>query len=294
MTTLTSPAGSLQFGPGLPTLLINDQLRVIDQDPAVLEDLQHNKIEKVIELAQWGWQTGLPAADILIAHPELDEVDLLPRIVHDVTAKVGCCISLDSRNPEALEAALQELKPYKALINSVPSEAAVMDELLPLAAKYGAAVVGIPVGAGKSMPHTVEGRLEEARIILGTAQGYGVPAEDVVLDAICLATAAEPDSMRVTLQTLAAFESQLGVSTVLGIGNAGHGMPTPTWIDLAYLLAAIPWGLHAALVNPAIQGLMEVILAADFLLDRDPYGRRYISHYRKNLGITPPTAQISK
>jgi cobalamin-dependent methionine synthase I len=73
----------------------------------------------------------------------------------------------------------------------------------------------------------------------------------------------------------------LGVSTTLGIGNAGFGMPTPTVIDLAYLVAAIPWGLDSALVNPATRGLVETVRAIDFLDGSDASGRRYIQWYRK-------------
>jgi hypothetical protein len=72
----------------------------------------------------------------------------------------------------------------------------------------------------------------------------------------------------------------MGLTTVLGIGNAGHGMPTQTVIDLAYLIAAVPWGLHAALVDPKTAGLLDAVLAIDFLTNRDPYGARYIKSYR--------------
>ena len=86
--------------------------------------------------------------------------------------------------------------------------------------------------------------------------------------------------MQVTLDTLRALHRELGVATILGIGNAGFGMPDQTRIDLAYLLAAVPWGLDAALVDPATPGLLEAVRAVDFLTANDPHGRRYIQHYR--------------
>jgi 5-methyltetrahydrofolate--homocysteine methyltransferase len=86
--------------------------------------------------------------------------------------------------------------------------------------------------------------------------------------------------MQVTLDTLSALHRELGVATILGIGNAGFGMPNQTRIDLAYLLAAVPWGLDAALVDPSTPGLLEGTRAIDFLTGRDLYGKRYIQHYR--------------
>jgi 5-methyltetrahydrofolate--homocysteine methyltransferase len=280
MTTLTSRNGTVEFGPGQPTVLINDQLRVMDQAPEVLAELQEGKLDRILELARTGWQADTDAVDILISHPTLDEVALLPKIAAAVHEEIGCPISLDSRDPEALEAALATLRPYKALINSVTAERESLEALLPIAARHGAAIVGMPVGQIHGLPKTVEGRLVEAQVILEAAEQYGIARENIVMDAICLASSAEPNSMMTTLETLRALHNELGVATILGIGNAGFGMPDQTRIDLAYLIASVPWGLDAALVDPATPGLVEATRAIDFLTGNDLYGKRYIQHYR--------------
>jgi len=280
LTTLTSRNGELEFGPELPTMLINDQLRVMDQSPEVLEELKAGKIDKLLELARMGAESGTDMVDILINHPDLDEAALLPKIAVAVHEEIGCPISLDSRDPEALRAALAALRPYKVLINSITAEAEAMDMLLPIAAEFGAAIVGMPIGDTHGMPKDVEGRLAEARVLIEAAAEHGIPREDIVMDAICLASSAEPGTMQVTLETLQAFHEELDVATTLGIGNAGHGMPTPTFIDLAFLVAAVPWGLDSALVDPKTPHLIEEVRAIDFLTARDPYGLRYIKHYR--------------
>jgi hypothetical protein len=95
-----------------------------------------------------------------------------------------------------------------------------------------------------------------------------------------MASSAEPGSMQVTLETLRALHDELGVATILGIGNAGFGMPEQTRIDLAYLVAAVPWGLDAALVDPGTPGLVYGVRAIDFLTERDAWGERYLAHYR--------------
>lgn len=280
MTSLTGRTRTVEFGPGLPTLLINDQLRVMDQMPEVLAELQQGKLHKLLELARFGEIVGTDMVDILMNHPGLDEVALLPTIAIAVHEEIGCPVSLDSRNPEALTAALTALRPHKALINSVTAETDSLTDLLPVAGEYGAAIVGMPIGHIHGMPKTVEGRLAEARVIIQAAEQHGIPREDIVIDAICLASSAEVGSMQVTLDTLSALHQELGVTTILGIGNAGFGMPDQTRIDLAYLLAAVPWGLDAALVDPSTPGLVEGVRAVDFLAANDPYGRRYIEHYR--------------
>jgi 5-methyltetrahydrofolate--homocysteine methyltransferase len=280
MTTLTSRKGTLEFGPGLPTVLVNDQLRVMDQTPQVLAQLREGSWDALLELARFGEAVGVDMVDILVDHYELDEADLLPRIAVAVRDEIGCPISLDSRHPAGLRAALSALRPHKALINSVTAETDCLENLLPIAKEYGAAIVGMPIGEDYGLPKSVKGRMAEARTIVEAAERHGIPREDVVIDAICLASCAEPGSMEVTLRTLRALHDDLGVATILGIGNAGFGMPDQTRIDLAYLLAAVPWGLDAALVDPATPGLIEEVRAIDFLTGQDPYGSRYIEHHR--------------
>jgi 5-methyltetrahydrofolate--homocysteine methyltransferase len=286
MTELTSRSGTLAFGPGRPTVLINDQLRVMDQSPQVLDELRRGRFDKLLDLARWGQQVGTDMVDVLINHVDLDEEELLPRLVVALSEDVGCPISLDSRNPRALDAALQALHPHKGLINSVSGEPEVLEALLPIARKHGAAIVGMPMGRQHGLPRTLEARLEEVRALLTATDAAGIPRQDVVIDAVCLASAAEPDSMRVTLETLRAVQA-MGLSTILGIGNAGFGMPEPTRIDLAYLIAAVPWGLNAALVDPATPGLIETVRAVDFLAGNDPTGAGYLRQYRARQKARP-------
>ncbi len=286
MVKLTSRGGSVTFGPGLPTVLINDQLRIMDQSEEVLAQLKQGRLDKLLELARWGRETGMDMVDILVNHHELDEEALLPAAAEAVHEAVGCPIALDSRHPGALRQALEVLKPHKALINSISAEKDVMDTLMPIAAEYGAAVVGMPLGDVHGLPKDVEGRMAELAVFLEAAEAHGITRDDIAIDAICLASSAEPGSMWVTLETIRRVHD-MGIATVLGIGNAGFGMPDQTRIDLAYLIAAVPWGLDAALVDPATPGLVESVRAIDFLTGNDAYGMSYIQHYRERTKETP-------
>jgi 5-methyltetrahydrofolate--homocysteine methyltransferase len=104
----------------------------MDQDPLIFEQLQKKDVSRLIDIAREGHSAGLDMVDILIFHQDLDEVELLPRIAYAVKKEVGCPIALDTRNVQALEAALREIYPDKALINSVSAERKVLDELLPI------------------------------------------------------------------------------------------------------------------------------------------------------------------
>jgi len=116
--------------------------------------------------------------------------------------------------------------------------------------------------------------------IVEAAEAHGISRHDVILDAVRLPSSVEPDSMRMTLETIAAFHRELCVPTLLGIGDAGFLMPETGLIDLAYLTAAVSWGLDVAMASPFTPLLAEEIRAIDFLMGKDAYARDYLAHYR--------------
>lgn len=276
--TITCAHGPIPFGPGCPTLLVNDQMGYYYSRPQVLAELREGNFNSLIELVKAGQAIGIQVVNVQLMEPTLDELELVPRVVQALQEATGCAIAVDSRNPEVVDRGLAAY-PHKALCNSISGEMHVLEAMLPVAAKHGAAVTGSLVYE-KGVPMTVEERLYVGRRIIQAAEAHGIPRQDVILDAVCLPSSVQPDSMRTTLETLAAFHRELGVATLLGISNAGFLMPEPEKIDLAYLMAAVSWGLDVAMVNPFTPLLAEEIRAVDFLMGKDPYGKRYLSYYR--------------
>ena len=281
MTKLTSRHGTLQFGPGCPTMLINDQLYVINRPESVLEPLSRGNIDYFMELARWGNSVGADMTAVLLTHPEINEVELLPRLVRAIHEELGTPVGLDTRNAEAIEAALAELSPYKSIIWTTTAEQHLLDILLPIAKRYGAVIAGMPMGRYSThVPMTAAERVAEANVIIEACEGYGIPREDVVIDAICMpAGLMIPSSYRVTLETIAALHA-MDITTQLGIGNAGSEMPGPMQINHAALLGALSWGLDCAFINPGIEGLIATVRAMDMLTERDPDCRRYLQNWR--------------
>ena len=282
MPTLTSRNGSITFGPDLPTLLINDQLCVQDQKARMLDELREGKVDFMVETALWGHQVGTDIVAILITHPDINEVEMLPKIAVAVHNEVGCPIGLDNRHPEALEAALDAMKPHKCIVWTVTAEEDLLESILPIVKKYDAVIAGMPLGHySKHVPMSAEGRLAESRIIVEACEGIGIQRDHIVIDAVCMAASSLlPNAFNISLETVRLVRQELQVATQLGIGNAGFGMPDKTAVDLAYLLGAMPWGLDAAFVNPGTPVLVQSVRALDMLLGRDETGKRYLDHWR--------------
>lgn len=262
-------------------MLINESLYVVNKPPQVIEQLSQGNIDHFLELARWGHAMGMDMASILLTHPEIDEVELLPRVARAIHEELGCPIGLDTRNAEAIEATLSALRPYKLIVWTVTAEQHLLDLLLPITKRYSAVIAGMPMGHySPHVPMNADERVAEARIILEACEGYGIPQEDVVIDAMCMpASLLEHTAYQVTLETLRQLH-QMGVTTQLGIGNAGSDMPGSEQINLAYLLGAMPAGLDSAFINPGIAGLIECVRAMDMFTGRDPECRRYLQRWR--------------
>ena len=283
MTTLIGTRMSITFGPEQPMLLINDQLRVYDQQPHVFEALVGGDSSPFVEMARVGAQYGCSVVDLLLDHHALDETETLPLVFRAVDEALGCPISLDTRNAEAIDRALDGYA-GKALLNSIVLERPVLESLLPMVQKYNMAVIAMLVDDVR-IPETWQERLSIARKILEVTDDAGISRDDIVFDCVCLAASAMPNSMRVTLDTLRAVHEELGMSTLLGIGNAGFGMPEQTRLDLLYLAIAASWGLDAALVDYHTENLALYTQGVDFLTGRDPFGQGYIDLVRQKTGL---------
>lgn len=281
---LSYPGGHIPFGPGQPVLCVNDQCGYYYERPEVLAELHESRFDSLIELAQGGMERGLVAFNVQLMEPSLidRERELVPAAVAAIYAATGCCIAVDSRDPETVDLALAAY-PHKALCNSVNGEWENLETMLPVIARHGAAV-GTGLVYERGIPETVEERLLVARRIVEAAEGHGIPRTDVIIDAVCLPAGVAPDSMRVTLHTIKAIHEELGASTLLGISNAGFMMPNPRMLDLAYFMAAVAWGLDVAMIDPYTPHLPWLSRAMDFLLGIDPYAGQYLAHYRSETG----------
>ena len=277
---LSNAAGPIPFGPAAATLCVNDQCGYECERPEVQAELEAGRFDSLVQLARVGVELGLPVFNAQLMAPNLAPLErsLLPRLVEAVYAATGACIAVDSRDPVTVDYALAAY-PHKALCNSVTGEHENLRTMLPVIARHGAAIGTALVYEG-GVPKTVQERLMVARRIVEAAKAHGIPAEDVLIDAVCLPASVAPDTMRVTLETLKALHEELGVPTLLGISNAGHLMPQPRMLDLAFFAAAVSWGLDVAMIDPRTPLLPWITRGLDFLTGVDPAGRGYLSYYR--------------
>ncbi len=239
--------------------------------------LLEEDLDYILDVAVQQEDAGADILDVNVGFPGVDEASMLPRVVKKIQSAVSLPLQLDSSNPEALEAALRVYN-GKASVNSVNGEPQVLERILPIVKKYGAAVVGLALDKG-GIPQTAEGRVSVARRILEAALSCGIPKEDVWIDCLVLTASAQQDQAMETIKALRAVQEELGLRALLGISNISFGLPNRALIDQTFLVQALGAGLTLPILNPNQREVMGAVAAFRLLSGEDRECRAYVDRF---------------
>ncbi len=208
------------------------------------------------------------------------EPEDLAWLVQTVQEAVEVPLCLDSPNPDALRAALS-LTQATPLINSISGEGQRLEGILPLVAEHGAPVIALAADdSGISKEAGV--RVEVVTRVLQATRAAGVADSRVYVDPLVMPLAGFAESGAVTLETMrrvrAAFPE---VKLAVGLSNLSFALPARSLINRVFLTLALAAGLDAALVDPQDPDLMQELVAAELVLGRDRFCRRYTVAYRE-------------
>ena len=255
------------------------------------EALIQNNMDKVAQLAREQMEAGAGLLDVNAGVPGLDEKKVLVNMVQAVLDAVPLPLCLDSSSPEALEAALR-IYPGRAVINSISGEEVKMEKILPLAAKYGAMFILLPID-DKGVPETAEERIGIIQKVYDAAKSYGFSKEDILVDGVVMTVATGGQAAGETLKTLN-WCTDNGFNTVVGLSNVSFGLPARENINAAFLAMAVACGLSSAILNPNSQQLMDIKRASDVLKARDSNASEYIRYYSSQESRSGQASQPAK
>ena len=240
---------------------------------ALLED----DLDYILGVGLQEVDAGADILDVNVGYPGVDEAAMLPRVVKKLQSALDIPLQLDSTNPAALEAGLRVYN-GKAAVNSVNGDPAVLERLLPIVKKYGAAVVGLALDEN-GIPQTAEGRVAIARRILEAALAHGIHKEDVWIDCLTLTVSAQQDQAIETLRAVRTVHEELGLRTVLGVSNISFGLPNRPLITQNFLIQALGAGLSLPIINPNQREMMDAVAAFRVLSGEDRECRAYVDRF---------------
>ena len=251
--------------------------------------LRENDMNYVLEQAVSQVEAGAQILDVNVGAPGVDEPALMEQVVKALQSVVSLPLQLDSSHAEALERGLRVYN-GKPIVNSVNGEPEVLEKILPLCKKYGAAVVGLAIDERGIQP-SADARFAIAKRIVDAALAAGIPQEDIYIDCLTLTASAQQQDVLATVEALHTCKTELGVRTILGVSNISFGLPCRTYLNTTFLTMAMYAGLDLAIMNPSSEEMMAAVYAYNVLINRDPQSTKYIERYANRV---PASAALAK
>ena len=242
------------------------------------EELKAGNMGYVKQLARDQEAAGADLLDVNAGMPGIDEKQTLLDIISAVVPTVSLPLVIDSSDPEVVEAAIRYY-PGRALINSISAEKEKLEKLLPVAVRYGAMLIALPI-ADNELPARAERRIELIQQIADAAAAYGYTSRDIIVDGLVMTVSSNQEAAAETLKTVR-WASANGFGTVLGLSNVSFGLPERGWINASFFAMAAGAGLSWAIANPSHDLLMNAKAASDVLTGRDRDALAYIDRFNK-------------
>ncbi len=251
------------------TAVIGERLNPTGK-PKLKEALKNGNMDYLCAEAVAQQSAGADILDVNVGIPDIDEAEMLPKVVIALQKVTDLPLQLDSANPKALAAAARVYNGVP-IINSVNGKDDSISSVLPIVKKYGALCVALLLDES-GIPDIPSGRLEIADKIIKNAENIGVSRKRLLFDALTMTVATDENSGNKTLECVKNL-SDCGYLTALGVSNISYGMPNRDSINASFLGAAIARGLSAAIINPSSES-MKLQLAdpspnPDFVFDSE-------------------------
>lgn len=237
-------------------------------------ELREGSLNLVRSMALEQEENGADILDINMGMNGIDEKGMMLKTIYEVTSTVDCPLCIDSSHVDIIEAALR-IYPGRALINSISLEKEKFEKLLPIAKKYGAMFILLPL-SDEGLPKDSEEKHNIIRVILEEALRIGMDKEDIIVDGLVATIGANPKAALECFETFSYCRNELGLPTACGLSNISFGLPERAYVNTAFLTMAIANGLTMAIANPSQELLMNAAFASDMLLNRQESDIRYI------------------
>lgn len=239
--------------------------------------LREHDLGYILERGIEQQDAGADILDVNVGLPGLDEPKMMIDVVKALQSVIDLPLQIDSSEPKAIEAGLRYAN-GKAIVNSVNGKKEVLDSVLPIVKKYGAAVVGLAMDEN-GIPQTAEERIAIAKRILDAALAHGIPKEDVFIDCLTLTVSAQQNQAVETLKAVRYVREVLGLHNVLGVSNISFGLPDRMRITENFLVQAMQCGLDLPIINPNQKQIMDAVACFKVISGEDRDSANYIERF---------------
>ena len=286
---LASERQTLSFGLDDKFILVGERINPTGKKKfqELIRSGDHSMVEEFVAQQE---AAGAQVLDINMGMSGIDEKETLLQVMEEVSLLTSLPLCIDSSYVDVQESALRRY-PGRALINSISYEKEKFEKLLPIAKKYGAMFILLPL-SDEGLPKSLEEKKEIIHKILDRALQLGMKKEDIIVDGLVTTVGANPNAALETLETIR-YCKQLGLATVCGLSNISFGLPERGYINATFLTMAIANGLTMAIANPNQDLLVSSMLASDLLLAKEGADLRYIDTMNARKEMQDETSAVS-
>ena len=264
-SAVSSPSHFREIAPGKPFTLIGERINPTGKK-ALQAELREGKTDIVFDFATQQLSAGAEILDVNMGLSGIDEAEMMQSAIFRIVKSTPAILCIDSTNPATVERALR-LYPGRALLNSISAEEKRLKEVLPIAAKYGAMLILLPL-TDAGLPKSGGERFEILQTIIAEAEKYGYQKMDFCVDALILAVSTDPGAGQSALDFISRCCKE-NFNTVCGLSNISFGLPNRPLVNRTFLSMAMGCGLNMAIANPLFTELTDEITAANALRGLD-------------------------
>lgn len=258
---------------------------------ALQEALRNKDYSLVVQMAEEQEELGATVLDVNMGMNGIDELETMVDVIYELTRAVDLPLAIDSSHVDIIEAALR-IYPGRALINSISLESKKIEALIPIAKKYGAMFILLPL-SDAGLPKDIKEKKAIIHEVLERALAAGLSKEDIIVDGLVTTIGANKEAALQTLETIRYCKQNLGLATICGLSNISFGLPERQFVNSTFLAFAIKEGLTMAISNPSQDLLVNTAFASDLLMAKESSDIRYISQVSKRpLTVTSGAATV--
>jgi 5-methyltetrahydrofolate--homocysteine methyltransferase len=281
-TELKGTGETISIAPTDPARIIGERINPSGRK-ALRQALMDGEWDYVLREAIKQVEAGAEFLDVNVGGKGIDEAVVLPEAVKRIAAAVSVPLSIDTRVPAALEAALAAC-PGRPLVNSIGGEDKILLENLPIIANAHVPVIVLCMGQ-EGIPANADDRMRIVHKVLDAAVRAGVAENDLILDPLVMTVGADDQAARVTLETIRRLRAEFPNNNITGgASNISFGMPARPILNAHFLSTAVTMGMNLPITDPTDPQLKYAVLCGNMFLGSDRKTRNYMRHYRM---VTP-------
>ena len=239
--------------------------------------------EVVQKLALDQIEAGANILDVNVGTASANPGRAMAWLVKTIEEVTDTQLSLDSTRLEVIKAGLEAVS-NPPMINSTQGDLERLEEYLPLALENDASLIALTMDA-RGVPQDTDRRVEIAGMIIMTAMEAGYPVEKLFIDPIIQPVKFAQTQVNFVLESISQIRllSDPAPHFVVGLSNVSQGTEDRELINRICLVMCIATGLDAAIMDPFDTEMMDAMITAELLLNKQIYSDSFLTAYRSSL-----------